>query len=106
MPKSPKSKFPTPKSPRSKSPMPKVPRSKSPKLLNSYWLKKLCHIGYYGIGYFGIGCYDWQFCPDTHFLVFVHFESTSVHRLGYFQYQGFRKNTFRIPSKIQLSSVQ
>ena len=66
----------------------------------------ICHIGYYGIGYFGIGYFDWEFWPDTHFLVFVHFENTSVHRLGYFQYQGFRKNTFRIPSKIQLSSVQ
>ena len=37
---------------------------------------------------------------------FYHFKSTSVLGLGYFQYQGFRKNTFRIPPKIQLSSVQ
>ena len=36
---------------------------------------------------------------------FYHFKNTSVLGLGYFQYQGFRKNTFRIPSKIQLSYV-
>ena len=37
--------------------------------------------------------------------IFYHFKNTSVLRLWYFQYQGFRKNTFRIPSELQLSSV-
>ena len=63
-------------------------------------------MGYYGIGYFGIGYYDfWVLFPDTHFLVFARFKNTSVLRLRYFQYQEFRKNTFKIPSKIQLGSV-
>ena len=61
---------------------------------------------------FKIGCFvlpplfcHWVLCPDTHFLVFVHFKNTSVLGLGYFQYQGSRKDTLRIPPKIQLNSV-
>ena len=47
----------------------------------------------------------WVLCPHTHLLVFVLFKNTSVLGLGYFQYQAFCKNTFRIPLKVQLSSV-
>ena len=64
-------------------------------------------IRYFGIGFFGIGYYDFGYYVLTPISwYFYHFKNTFVLGLGYFQYQGFRKNTFRIPSKIQLSSVQ